>query len=82
MQHQLVGPGQRPHFHLGNDLTGRRGQHPVGRGQHRQRAAVHDHVLQLDADGLEQVQRHVTHGMRLPALRFSMRLRNTSMIRR
>ena len=61
VQDQFIGPAQRPHLDFGHNLARDGGKDLVGDGKHRQAASVHDHVLQLETDGPEEVQGLLAH---------------------
>ncbi len=57
VQGQLVGPGDVAEVDLALVSAGHGAQQDIRHGTHRQRLGIDDHVLDLDAEGLEQAQR-------------------------
>ena len=63
MQRQLIRPAERPHLHLVHRFTGLGAQQAVGHRQDRERPAIDDHVFQLYAVALEEVQTPSSHSI-------------------
>jgi len=55
---ELVGPRQVALLDLGDIVAGHREENLVGGGEHVERVGVDDHVLELDPEAFEEVERH------------------------